>query len=162
MDEKFEDWLGGCEYLVQDFEGSLRSQPALDAFKRVGVKLVEEYPRCSQDFNAIENAWDLLRRRLDETLPKKLETRQEFVERLLAAVKWLNKYRKQRLEELSRNQKTRCAECVKLGGARTSWLHSAHSSRPDHQSQLLLCTSTVGAPTMGARGDSAQLLRAFL
>lgn len=121
MDRKFESWLGGCEYLVQDFESCLRSEEALEAFKRVGVELVDGYPRCSQDFNAIENAWDLLRKRLQETLPKALEKRDAFVLRLLEGVRWINKHRKKSLEELSRNQKTRCEDCVKLGGARTKW-----------------------------------------
>lgn len=121
IDEKFPDWLGGCEYLVQDFEACLRSEGALAAFRRVGVELVADYPRSSQDFNAIENAWDLLRRRLDTTLPRALEDRHSFVARLLEAVRFVNKYRKARLEELSRNQKVRCQECEDLDGGRTSW-----------------------------------------
>ena len=120
VDEKFSAWLGGCDYLVQDFEGCLRSEAALAAFKRVGVELVPDYPRSSQDFNAIENAWDLLRRRLDTTLPRALEDRASFVARLLEAVRFVNRYRKARLEELSRNQKVRCQECVDLEGGRTS------------------------------------------
>ena len=121
IDEKFSDWLRGCEYLVQDFEACLRSEGALAAFKRVGVELVADYLRSSQDFNAIENAWDLLRRRLDTTLPRALEDRDSFVARLWEAVRFVNKYRKARLEELSRNQKVRCQECEDLDGGRTSW-----------------------------------------
>ena len=121
VDEKFPDWLGGCEYLVQDFEACLRSDHALEAFQRVGVELVPDYPRSSQDFNAIENAWDLLRRRLDTTLPRAREDRDSFVARLWEAVRFVNRYRKDRLEELSRNQKVRCSECEQLKGARTSW-----------------------------------------
>lgn len=121
IDEKFPDWLGGCEYLVQDFEACLRSDDALQAFERIGVELVEGYPRSSQDFNAIENAWDLLRRRLDTTLPRAGEDRDSFVDRLCEAVRFVNKFRKKRLEELSRNQKVRCQECEDLDGARTSW-----------------------------------------
>ena len=121
IDEKFPDWLGGCEYLVQDFEACLRSNHALEAFKRVGVELVPDYPRCSQDFNAIENAWDLVRRRLDATLPRAMEDRDQFVARLWEAVRFINRHRKRRLEELSRNQKVRCLECEKLEGSRTSW-----------------------------------------
>ena len=121
VDEKFAGWLGACEHLVQDFEACLRSDEALEAFDRVGVKLVPGYPRCSQDFNAIENAWNLLRQRLAETLPRAMETRDDFIIRLRQAVVFLNRYRKNRLEELSRNQKVRCKECEKLEGARTSW-----------------------------------------
>jgi hypothetical protein len=121
IDEKFPQWLGGCEYIVQDFESCLRSEDALEAFERIGVEVLPDYPRSSQDFNAIENAWDLLRRRLDTTLPRALEDRDSFVARLREAVRWINRYRKNRLEELSRNQKVRCLECQELGGGRTSW-----------------------------------------
>jgi len=121
VDNKFPEWLGVCDYLVQDFEACLRSDEAMEAFDRVGVKLVPGYPRCSQDFNAIENAWALLRQRLDETMPKAMETRDDFVGRLRQAVVFLNRYRKKRLEELSRNQKERCQDCEELEGARTSW-----------------------------------------
>jgi hypothetical protein len=121
VDRKFEEWLDGAEYLVQDFEPCLRSEEALQAFRRVGVELVQDYPRCSQDFNAIENAWDLLRKRLDTTLPTRLEDRSSFINRLHEAVRFVNKYRKNRLEELSRNQKVRCLECQELDGGRTSW-----------------------------------------
>lgn len=121
VDEKFPEWLDGCEYLVQDFEACLRSEEALEAFERVGVQLVPDYPRCSQDFNAIENAWDLLRRRLDQTLPRAWEDRDSFIGRLQEAVVFINRHRKKRLEELSRNQKVRCLECEKLEGSRTSW-----------------------------------------
>jgi hypothetical protein len=121
IDEKFPDWLDGCEYIAQDFESCLRSEDALEAFKRIGVALVPDYPRSSQDFNAIENAWDLLRRRLDTTLPRALEDRDSFIARLREAVRFVNRYRKTRLEELSRNQKVRCLECEELDGARTSW-----------------------------------------
>ena len=121
VDEKFEAWLEGCEYLVQDFEPCLRSEEALAAFRRVGVELVQNYPRSSQDFNAIENAWDLLRRRLDTTLPRGLEDRDSFIARLKESVRFVNRHRKNRLEELSRNQKVRCLECESLEGGRTSW-----------------------------------------
>ena len=121
VEDQFPQWLGGCEYLVCDFEACLRSEDALEALDRIGVELVADYPRSSQDFNAIENAWDLLRQRLDETLPRTLEDRDSFIARLEEAVVFLNRYRKKRLEELSRNQKQRCLDCEKLEGARTSW-----------------------------------------
>ena len=121
IEDKFEEWCYDCEYLVCDFERCLRSEEALMALEPVGVKLVEGYPPCSQDFNAIENAWDLLRRRLDETLPRAWEDRESFIRRLQEAVVWVNRHRKNRLEELSRNQKVRCLECEKLEGSRTSW-----------------------------------------
>ena len=50
IEDRFEDWLGSCRYLVQDFESCLRSEGPMHAFSSLGVQLVEGYPRCSQDF----------------------------------------------------------------------------------------------------------------
>jgi hypothetical protein len=97
------------------------TEGALAAFKRVGVELVADYLRSSQDSNAMENAWDLLRRRLDTTLPRALEDRDSFVARLWEAGRFANRYRKACLEELSRNQKVRCQKCEDLDRGRTSW-----------------------------------------
>ena len=41
---------------------------------RCGMKLVDEFPKVSHDFNAIENAWAISRERLDETCPVELES----------------------------------------------------------------------------------------
>ena len=49
--------MGTCTKLVADYEGFLRSEEALEAYERVGISLVEDYPSVSQDFNAIENAF---------------------------------------------------------------------------------------------------------
>ena len=83
---------------------------------------MDPYPKVSQDFNAIENAWAILKERLLETAPVHLESREEFISRLNAAVKWMNKYRAKRLWELSTNQKERAEECLaqKPPGGRTS------------------------------------------
>ena len=87
------------------------------------LKLVDPYPKVSQDFNAIENAWGILNDRLLETMPVHLERRDDFVKRLHAAVKWMNKYRSATLWELSTNQKERADECLaqKPPGGRTSF-----------------------------------------
>ena len=87
------------------------------------LKLVEGYPKVSQDFNAIENAWGILKQRMLETLPTHLESREGFIRRLRAAVRWMNKHRSARLWELSINQKERADECLaqKPPGGRTSW-----------------------------------------
>ena len=106
-----------------DYEGCIRSQPALDALEKIGLTLVDPYPKCSQDFNAIENAWKILKDRLAETLPRERETREGFIVRLNAAVRWMNTHRSHQLWRLSTNQKERVAECLaqKPPGERTSW-----------------------------------------
>lgn len=123
IEEKFEEWCYDCEYLVCDFERCLRSEEALMALETVGLKLVEGYPPCSQDFNAIENVWAILKERLDETMPTKLEGRAHFVKRLKAAVHWANTTRKEQLWFLSTNQKERAQDCLeqKPPGSRTKW-----------------------------------------
>ena len=83
VDDYFEDWVGTCDKLVADYEGFLRSQEALEAYERVGVSLVEDYPPVSQDFNAIENAWKLLRDRLNDTLPKNMVFNHLFRDRYI-------------------------------------------------------------------------------
>ena len=66
IEDYFPRWLKGCSYLVQDFERCLHAEEPLSSLSGIGVELVEDYPKCSQDFNAIENAWKMLRDRLDE------------------------------------------------------------------------------------------------
>ena len=123
IEDKFERWLGASMYLVQDFERCLRSPGPLRALSKLQVELVEGYPRCSQDFNAIENCWKLLRDRLDETMPTGLEERLSFVTRVKQAVAWLNRTQWEQLWYLSRNQKERCQACLAAQppGSRTKW-----------------------------------------
>jgi hypothetical protein len=123
IDDKFEGWLGGCRYLVQDFERALRCAGPLHALKALQVELVQGYPRSSQDFNAIENVWKLLREELNETLPVGLEDRGDFIIRLNKAVQCMNRKRKAEIEVLSRNQRQRCKDCLetKPCGGRTKW-----------------------------------------
>jgi hypothetical protein len=123
IEDKFEEWLRGSSYLVQDFERCLRSEGPLHAFANMGIEVVPDYPKCSQDFNAIENCWHMLRERLGETLPQGLEGRTAFIVRLKQAVLWLNRAKKDRLWYLSTNQKERCRDCLatKPPGGRTKW-----------------------------------------
>ena len=123
IEDKFDKWLAGCSYLVQDFERCLRCPGPLQALREIGVELVPEYPKCSQDFNAIENCWHLLRDRLRETMPRKLETRADFISRLHKAVAWLNRSKRQVLWDLATNQKERCRDCLSMTprGGRTKW-----------------------------------------
>lgn len=121
IEEKFESWFGCCNYLVQDFERCLRAEGSLLALEQVGLELVEGYPRVSQDFNAIENCWHLLRERLKATLPVGLEGRTAFIARLKKAVQWLNRAQRDTLRRYSTNQKERCRDCELLEGGRTKW-----------------------------------------
>ena len=122
VEDKFGDWMLSTKYLVQDFEKCLRTQESQDALKNSGIELVQNYPKVSQDFNAIENAWKELRERLYTTLPTYLETRGEFITRLHTAVKWLNTHRQNQLWYLSTNQWERAYECLYITeGGRTSF-----------------------------------------
>ena len=123
IEDKFEEWCANCEHLVCDFEGCLRTPEAIHALTKVGLTLVEDYPKCSQDFNAIENAWALVKERLDQTVPVRMESRDEFINRLKAAVLWVNRNRGDRLWYLSTNQKERANDCLatKPCGGRTKW-----------------------------------------
>ena len=123
IEDKFEDWCGACEHLVCDFEACLRSEEALHALAKTGLTLVEDYPPVSQDFNAIENVWAILKERLDQTVPIALEGRDSFVKRLKAAVVWANRSRVDQLRYLSCNQKERAADCLRMKppGGRTKW-----------------------------------------
>ena len=122
VEDKFDEWRGNCEHLVCDHEMCLRTEDALLALKTAILKLVD-FPKCSQDFNAIENAWFILKQRIDETQPVALEHRDEFVRRLGAAVRWVNKHRADHLWHLSTNQVERADACLaqKPPGGRTKF-----------------------------------------
>ena len=123
IEDKFEDWCGNCEQLVCDYERCLRCEMAVHALSKTSLRLLDRYPKVSQDFNAIENAWGELKERLDENQPTYLEGRAEFILRLKAAVRWMNQHRAGRLWYLSTNQKERADECLaaKPPGGRTRW-----------------------------------------
>ena len=110
------------KHLVCDHERCLRTEEALLALKVANLKLVD-FPKCSQDFNAIENVWAILKARLAETQPTALEHRDEFVKRLESAVRWANKHRADQLWHLSTNQVERADACLaqKPPGGRTKW-----------------------------------------
>ena len=121
IEHRFPGWLGDCDKIVQDFERCLRCPEPLAAFAKLSVGLVENYPRCSQDLNAIENAWALLRDRVYETMPTHVESRADFCVRLRYAVEWLNRNRHSRLLELCDNQKERASKVLEHEGGRTKW-----------------------------------------
>ena len=117
----FPMWLNGADQIVQDYERCLRCEEPLAELRQLGVTLVRGYPKCSQDLNAIENAWKLLRDRLYETQPHKMELRTQFVRRLKAAVRWLNIRRSGQLLKFSTNQKDRARDVLRMRGGRTTW-----------------------------------------
>ena len=123
VEDYFDKWKGPCSYLVQDFEPAIRTPEALLAIKDIGLTVLELYPKRSQDFNAIENIWKLLREELTETLPLGVEKREAFLVRLNAAVESVNTNRRAEVLFFSRNQKQRCKECLEAvpPGSRTRW-----------------------------------------
>ena len=123
IEDMFPLWRANCEHLVCDFESCIRSSQAVRALQKIDLPLVDDYPPVSQDFNAIENAWAILKERLDETVPISLESRDDFIIRLRAAVQWANRTRSDQLEYYSTNQKERAVACLKSKppGGRTKW-----------------------------------------
>ena len=104
-----------------------KSQSWQNLFGRIAqqekCKLIDPYPKYSQDFNAMKNAWFTLKQRLDQTMPTKLEGRDEFIKRLKDAVRWANKHRSKHLWDMSTNQKQRAEDCLATTppGGRTTW-----------------------------------------
>ena len=123
IEDHFYDWMGNCTHLVCDYEHCLRTATSIKLLKKAGLELVPKYPRCSQDFNAIENVWGLLKVRLEQTMPINMESREQFITRLRAAVSWANTVRADTLWSYSTNQKERAEECLATEppGGRTSW-----------------------------------------
>ena len=89
--------------------------------KQIGLKLLEQYPKCSQDLNAIETVWREIRSRLSDTEPSDLEIRKAFIRRLRNAIAWVSKNRKGLLWELCSDQKERAREVLERVGGRTSF-----------------------------------------
>ena len=116
----FRKWLGGCDLLVQDHERCLHCDEPLEVLQEIGCELVD-FPKCSQDLNAMENCWKLLRDRLYDTLPVARESRDDFLVRLRNAVNWLNANKTEELHLFWSNQKERAADVHVLKGGRTKW-----------------------------------------
>ena len=121
VENRFPKWLNGCDTIIQDYEKCLRCKEPLQAMKEIGVKVLEEHTKYSQDFNSIENCWHLLRERMYDTIPATLETREEFATRLRNAVKWLNYNYSETLLGYCTDMKKRADACIALDGGRTEW-----------------------------------------
>lgn len=117
----FSMWLHGCDLVVQDFEKCLRCDEPLAEYKKINVQVLPKYPKCSQDLNAIENAWKLLRERMYSTMPDYLEPRDEFITRVRNSARWLNANSHDQLLYLCSNQKERADDVIEMEGGRTKW-----------------------------------------
>ena len=133
---KFSEWISQLQasaakvFLVQDHERALWSSEPRSAMRAVGISLLENYPKCSQDLNPVELIWKELRARLATTEPRArtgsrsalaraMESREHFIRRLRKAVEWLNRNREESLLDLCRCQKAWAQDVLDSKGART-------------------------------------------
>ena len=119
----FTRWLRRAHrpILIQDHERALWCHEPRTAMRAAGITVSDMHPKHSADLNAIENAWALLRQRLDQTLPAVPEGRNAFVAHLRAAVAWLNRNRRGALVKLAGNMKVRAQDVEDNLGHRTKW-----------------------------------------
>ena len=127
---RFPRWLAAAfggdprlAFLVQDHEKALWTSEPREAMRAAGIRLLEAFPKCSQDLNAIETAWREVRNRLYDTMPVDRESRKDFVQRLRRAVAWVNVNRAEYLQYLCNSQKERAQDILDATppGARTKW-----------------------------------------
>ena len=114
-------WSRGRIFVVKDYEKFLRSDANIQAEAKAGCDQIPMYPKSSPDLNAIEGWWRRLKMHLEERAPTGTESREAFIKRLRAAVRYLNTHCREQGRVLCRNQKVRARECQKLQGARTRW-----------------------------------------
>ena len=94
----------------------------LRALREAGCEVIGDYPKSSPDLNAIEEAWILVRQRLERTEPVDFECRPAFVARLRRCVNWLKESQGGALLTIYTNQKLRAKDVIDLeGGAKTKW-----------------------------------------
>lgn len=105
--------------LVQDHEKCLWAGEPRMAMGSIRINLLENYPKCSQDLNPIEEAWRELRQRLYDTQPTDMEGRRGFIVRLRSAVSWLNKNRADFFSRICNSQVDWAEDVRKAKGART-------------------------------------------
>ena len=105
--------------LVQDHERCLWAREPRDAMDGIGIHLLTNYPKCSQDINPIETVWRELRCRLNATQPAAPEGRDEFISRLRTAVAWLNRNRCEYMMHLCNCQAEWARDVLAHQGGRT-------------------------------------------
>ena len=98
------------------------SRKAMAEVGDVRLKLLENYPACSQDLNPVETVWRELRARLAETEPQKMETRKEFLRRLDNAVRWCGRHHAKHFLNMCQDQEKRAKDYQKMTppGSRTA------------------------------------------
>ena len=96
---------------------------SLAALKHAGCPVVSDFPKTSPDLNAIENAWKLVRKRLQETDPVGMESREAFIARLRRCVSWINEHKSDELLNLCTNRKGRASDVLNAVpcGSKTKW-----------------------------------------
>lgn len=99
--------------LVMDYERCLRTVESLECVRSNGLTVLTKHPKSSADLNSIENVWHFLKQRLDATSPDQVESREDFLIRLRAAVQHLNTTKSDVLQALCFDQQKR-ARLVKL------------------------------------------------
>ena len=92
----------------------------MEELRKLSVEVISDYPKCSQDLHAIENAWGVVRQRLDATVPTGMESRGGILIRFRAAVNWVNAHRSAQLWKFCTDEKERAAEVLLREGGRTS------------------------------------------
>ena len=126
VERRFDEWLGTAfgrnrleVFVVQDHERALWTPEPRAAMRRVGIRLLENFAKCSQDLNPIEQVWKELRGRLATTQPVEMETRASFIDRLRSAVAWVNRNRADFLWTICNSQKDWTQDVRDAKGART-------------------------------------------
>ena len=124
---KFAAWRRACFshdvtcFLVQDHEKCLWQPQNIALLRDAGCRVIDDFPKSSPDLNAIEGVWNLLRQRLEDTAPSRIEGRTEFLARLRRTVRWLNENQSEAMLTMCTNQKQRAADVLELAGAKSKW-----------------------------------------
>ena len=127
INSRFAKWRRNCfgddepVHLIQDWERCLWQDRNVKALRVAGCPVLQNYPKCSPDLNAIEGWWHRIRQRLEKFSPETMESRSEFVQRLRRTVTWLNENSSADAVSLCTNQKVRARQVKSLEGARCKW-----------------------------------------